>query len=49
MIPSESFRPHSLFATRQPGDEEATLGPYYPTPSYMDRARFEARGCPIAP
>jgi hypothetical protein len=45
MMPSDAFRPHSLFATRKPGDEQETLGPYYPAPSYMSRAQFEAQGC----
>jgi hypothetical protein len=26
MMPSSAFFPHSLFATRQPGDERSTLG-----------------------
>lgn len=35
----------SIFATRAPGDEKATLGPYYPTSSYQSKADFEKRGC----
>lgn len=35
-----------VFATRQPGDEQATLGDYYPVSSYQSKAQFEALGCP---
>ena len=36
----------SLFATQKPGDEQATLGEYYPVSTYQSKAGFEALGCP---
>ena len=44
MIPNPSFQ-QSLFAVQHPGDEVSTLGPYYPTPQYIQKSDFEARGC----
>ena len=45
MMPSAKFK-QSLFATQKPGDEQATLGEYYPASSYHSKAQFEALGCP---
>ncbi|MDE2372105.1 MAG: hypothetical protein KGN16_24255 [Burkholderiales bacterium] len=44
MLPAEGFE-QSLFATRQPGDEPRTLGPYYPDTRYSSKAAFERSGC----
>lgn len=44
MLPAHDFT-QSLFATREPGDEPAVLGVYYPKARYQSRAEFEARGC----
>ncbi len=48
MLPSPDFA-KSLFATRKPGDEQATLGEYYPASRYLSRADFEGRGCRARP
>ena len=45
MIPAPDFN-QSIFATRKPGDEAATLGPYYPASTYTSRVEFEKLGCP---
>ncbi|MES2072649.1 MAG: hypothetical protein V4488_19975 [Pseudomonadota bacterium] len=45
MMPSADFYPHSLFATRKPGDETAVLGEYFPHATYMSKAEFEKLGC----
>lgn len=47
MKPSDAFFENSLWATKTPGDERATLGEYYPETTYQTRAAFEARGCPV--
>lgn len=44
MLPAADFT-QSLFATRKPGDEAATLGPYFPSSSYTGKADFEKLGC----
>ncbi|MES2102897.1 MAG: hypothetical protein V4634_02680 [Pseudomonadota bacterium] len=45
MMPSTEFYPHSLFATKKPGDEESVLGEYFPKAVYMGKADFEKTGC----
>ncbi|HTD04115.1 hypothetical protein [Undibacterium sp.] len=45
MMPSPDFYPHSLFATKKPGDEMDVLGEYFPKANYMSRADFEKLGC----
>lgn len=47
LLPTQGFT-HSLWATRAPGDEAATLGAYYPHTTYATKAQFEARGCPVS-
>ena len=44
MLPADGFK-QSLFATRRPGDEARTLGPYYPESRYLSKAAFERSGC----
>jgi hypothetical protein len=44
MMPAPDFA-QSLFATRKPGDEASTLGPYYPASAYSSRTAFEKQGC----
>lgn len=44
MLPSADFT-QSLFATHKPGDEQSTLGQYYPQTRYQSKAEFEQRGC----
>ncbi len=36
---------HSLFSTREPGQEEQVLAAYYPKTKYMKREEFEKLGC----
>lgn len=44
MLPAADFS-QSLFATRKLGDEQSTLGEFYPQTRYMAKAEFEQRGC----
>ncbi|GGC86717.1 hypothetical protein GCM10011396_37540 [Undibacterium terreum] len=45
MMPSPEFYAHSLFATKNPGDEESVLAEYFPRSRYMSRADFEKTAC----
>ncbi len=45
MMPSADFT-QSLFATKQPGEEAAVLGEFFPQTVYQSKAAFEQRGCP---
>ena len=44
MLPAADFA-NSIFSVRDPGEEAATLGDYYPKAQYTDKQTFEKLGC----
>ena len=47
MLVSPDFR-QAIQRVPQPGEEAATMGPYFPTAGYSTKAAFERRGCAAA-
>ena len=46
VLPGSGFN-RSIWDVTTPFDAREVMGPYYPRGKYMDRADFEARGCPF--
>ncbi len=46
ILPSSGFK-RSIWDVPSPFDARATMGPFYPRGTYMDKQDFESRGCPF--